>query len=43
MLAYEIATDGTVHMGHYLPKVQMKNYKLIIHWRNFFDQPSKII
>ena len=35
--------DGrTAHTKYYLPTVEIKNYNVMIDWRNFFIQPVKI-
>ena len=31
-----------VHTGYYLPKVEIKDYNVMIDGKNFFDQPIKI-
>ena len=41
VLAFDIATDRTVRTGYFLPKVQIKDYNIMIDGRNFFDQPIK--
>ena len=37
-LLFEKVTDRTVHKKHYLPKAEIKYY-IMIHGKNFFDQP----
>ena len=39
---FENRTDREVHTGYCLPKVELKDYNVMIDWRNFFDQPVKI-
>ena len=34
-------TDREVHTGYCLPKVEIKDYNVMINGRNFFDQPVK--
>ena len=30
-----------MHTGYYLPKVEIKDYNVMIHGKKFFDQPVK--
>ena len=39
ILAFENENDRTSHSTYYLPKVERKDYNVIIDGRNFFDQP----
>ena len=39
MSLFENATDRTAHTGHYIPKVQIKDFNVMIDGRNVFDQP----
>ena len=39
MLAFENGNDRTSHSTYYLPKVEIKDYNVMIDGRNFFDQP----
>ena len=41
VLAFENDTQRTSHSGYYLPNVDIKNYNVMIHEENFFDQPIK--
>ena len=38
---FENRTDRTIHTRYYIPKVEIKDYNVIIDGRNFFDQPIK--
>ena len=31
----------SAHIGYYFPKVETKDYNVVIDGRNFFDQPVK--
>ena len=42
VLSFENITDRTVHSGYYLPKVERKDYNVMIDRQNFFDSPVKI-
>ena len=42
VLPFENKTDRNVHTGYFFPKVEMKDYNVVIDERNFFDQPTKI-
>ena len=33
----------TAHTGYFLPKVEIKDYYVMINERNLFDQPVKVI
>ena len=39
VLAFENENDRTSHSTYYLPKVEIKDYNVMIDGRNFFDQP----
>ena len=39
-LFFENEDGRTSHSTYYLPKVQIKDYNVMIDGRNFFDQPS---
>ena len=39
VLAFENENDRTSHSTYYLPKVELKDYNVMIGGRNFFDQP----
>ena len=39
VLSFENENDRTSHSTYYLPKVEIKNYHVMIDGRNFFDQP----
>ena len=39
VLPFENENDRTSHSTYYLPKVEIKDYNVIIYGRNFFDQP----
>ena len=41
VLSYENEDDRTVSTGYYLPKLEIKDYKIMIDGRNVFDQPVK--
>ena len=41
VLAFEDDAQTKVHSGYYLPKVEIKNYNVMINGKNFFDQPIK--
>ena len=41
VLAFEGDTQRTSHSGYYLPNVEIKDYNIMIHGENFFDQPIK--
>ena len=41
ILSFENENDRKVHTGYYLPKVETKDYNVIIDGKNFFDQPVK--
>ena len=43
VLSFENKVDREVHTGFFLPKVEIKDYNVVINGRNFFDQPVKII
>ena len=38
---FENNGDRKAHTGYFLPKVEIKNYNVIIDGQNFFDQPVK--
>ena len=37
--SFENENDRTSHSTYYLPKVEIKDYNVMIDGRNFFDQP----
>ena len=39
VLAFKNENDRTSHSTYYLPKVEIKDYNVMIDGRNFFDQP----
>ena len=39
VLSFEIENDRTSPSTYYLPKVEIKDYNVMIDGRNFFDQP----
>ena len=39
VLFFENENDRTSHSTYYLPKVEIKDYNVMIDGRNFFDQP----
>ena len=39
VLSFENNDDRTSHSNYYLPKVEIKDYHVIIDGKNFFDQP----
>ena len=39
VLAFENENGRTSHSTYYLPKVEIKDYNVMIDGRNFFDQP----
>ena len=39
MLPFENENDRTSHSTYHLPKVEIKDYNVMINGRNFFDQP----
>ena len=41
VLSFENENDRTSHSTYYLPKVEIKDYNVMIDGRNFFDQPVK--
>ena len=41
VLAFENVTERTSHSGYYLPKVEVKDYNIIINGENSFDHPVK--
>ena len=40
-LLLENENDRQVHARYYLPKVEIKNYNVMIDGKNIFDQPVK--
>ena len=38
-LSFENENDRTSHSNYYLPKVEIKDYNVMIDGKNFFDQP----
>ena len=41
VLLFENEVDRKVHTGYYLPKVEIKDYIVMIDIKNFFEQPVK--
>ena len=41
VLSFENTTVRTIHTWYYLPKVEIKDYNVIIDEKNFFDQQVK--
>ena len=41
VLSFENENDRTSHSTYYLPKVEIKDYNVMIDGKNFFDQPIK--
>ena len=41
VVAFEDDAQRQVHSGYYLPKVEIKNYNVMINGENFFDKPIK--
>ena len=39
ILSFENENDRTLHSNYYLPKVEIKDYNVMIDGKNFFDQP----
>ena len=39
VLSFENEDDRISHSTYYLPKVEIKDYNVMIHGRKFFDQP----
>ena len=39
VLSFENEKDRTLHSNYYLPKVEIKDYNIMIDGKNFFDQP----
>ena len=39
VLPFENENDRTSHSTYYLPKVEIKDYNVMINGKNFFDQP----
>ena len=39
VLSFENEDDRILHSTYYLPKVELKDYNVMIDGRNFFDQP----
>ena len=40
-LSFEKENDKTVHLKHYLPNVEIKDFNVMINEENVFDQPFK--
>ena len=38
-MSFEDENDRASHSNYYLPKVEMKDYNILIDGKNFFDQP----
>ena len=43
VLVFENENDRTSHSTYYLPKVELKDYNVMVDGRNFFDQPINSI
>ena len=41
VLFFENKTDREIHRGHYLPKIETKDYHVMTNVIDFFDQPIK--
>ena len=41
VLSFENEEDRKVHIGYYLPEVEIKDYNVMIDGKNFLDQPVK--
>ena len=41
VLSFKIEDDSKIHTGYYLPKVEIKDYNVMIDGKNFFDQLVK--
>ena len=41
VLSFENENDRTLQSTYYLPKVEIKDYNVMIDGKNFFDQPIK--
>ena len=41
VLSFKNEGDRKVHIGYYFPKVEIKDYNIMIDEKNFFDQPVK--
>ena len=41
VLSFENEGDRTSHSNYYLPKVEIKDYNVMIDGKNFFDQPIR--
>ena len=39
VLSFENNEYRTTHRGYFLPKIELKDYNVIIDGQNFFDQP----
>ena len=39
VLSFENNEYSTTHRGYFLPKIEIKDYNVIIDGQNFFDQP----
>ena len=39
VLSFETENGRTSHSNYYLPKVEIKDYNVMIDGKNFFDQP----
>ena len=43
VLSYENETDASGHTGYYIPKVETKDYHVMIDWRNLLNQPVNLL
>ena len=41
ILAFESDAQRTCNKRYYIPNVEIKNYNVMIDWKNVFDQPTK--
>ena len=41
LLLFEKNGDRTSYPRYYIPLVEIKNYNVMMNWRNFFDKPIK--
>ena len=41
VLSFEAGAFRTIHMGYFLPTLEIKGYNIVIDGRNSFDHPTK--
>ena len=41
VLLLENKNDRNIHIGYFLPKIEIKDYNVVVDGRNFFDQAIK--